>query len=1000
MAVSSERPTTCDEVATTSPDTPSGYLLIPASVPESHLRRGRVGANSSRGNKSREGTPREQQAVPGESEREWPFQPMPRYGRDGLGRVSPRYPRDSLLVKSLIDLQFPDLDLGSTIWDELAQRPTSGLMLSSGCMTDLRGVAIFPEDDLSWLAALSAGYLVEAVANAQRLDELLAVAMRVVDLDGAAEEPPLNLGCPTPFLDSLPRAAHHLPLIPEATPPLALNYCRKRAYSTFGDLRHLSEARLVAELGLTGDTIALVASFWACVVDLSELLSTGVPFWVEKESRWEGRGLETLVREALEEAMPKDGRPRNLEVLVRRLGLSGRSCTHRSVGEQLGISGARAQQIDSALRAEIDEERFGHALLPLRFIIYSYLCSQGGAAPTGGVVRYLTEFFEWQIAPNTGGVGKLVAHFSEFSRGTSQDSLAIAALSCATCSSLWFALGALIDEEGCVEAEIASARVATHCQCGTDRSSCPVDHPSAQLLLGLAEHSSPVGLNLKAQDGWLMRKDCSARPESLAFRVTTVLKKSGQAMHHSEVYEELTRTSRPPTRRNVYAALERASSVVSWGTGSFIHLDSIRNDGQLVKEIAEWVWSQLTAFGAPPFLSVHAPFSAHESACRASAIPSELALYALLRRSGDSRLTYPRYPQVYLAHTFDGRQPLRLYVEELLLEAGGPLSESALRETIVRRMGFKDFQFEQVLSALPDVLRLGDKSIMHADYLWISRAEFLHFSAAVLDRYKTALHVAARRIFEDFRVDCSLMRIADAEMLHSLFRRFEPLGIVSGRYPRINLRGGSNRSATVTGAVLAYVANRRGPVSFDELEAEFVEKLGYSAQSVYAVANHPEVFRYLPATVVHASAMGWTDGLQAAVEKLGALVFEAESAEGHLYATIDDLLEELPGLRDGMVWTKQLVGDMLSRNGGFLMLGNARNAYVPKDNCRKYATLADLVEAILREEYGGGANLEVLEKRLREGGVILGKLTPTMLGGSGQVVIRDQEVWLAELLHA
>ena len=91
---------------------------------------------------------------------------------------------------------------------------------------------------------------------------------------------------------------------------------------------------------------------------------------------------------------------------------------------------------------------------------------------------------------------------------------------------------------------------------------------------------------------------------------------------------------------------------------------------------------------------------------------------------------------------------------------------------------------------------------------------------------------------------------------------------------------------------------------------------------------------------------------------------------------------------------------MLQRSGDFALLGNARNAFVALPNALGIGTFGDLVSVLVREDYGGGVNLEVLELRLREEGVILRQLTSAMLDDNPSVAISGMEIVAAEVTLA
>ncbi|MBN1459274.1 MAG: hypothetical protein JXA57_07045, partial [Armatimonadetes bacterium] len=125
------------------------------------------------------------------------------------------------------------------------------------------------------------------------------------------------------------------------------------------------------------------------------------------------------------------------------------------------------------------------------------------------------------------------------------------------------------------------------------------------------------------------------------------------------------------------------------------------------------------------------------------------------------------------------------------------------------------------------------------------------------------------------------------------------------------------------------------------------------------------------------------------------------SAAGNLSARIASLVEEkaLPRLPEDLYWTRTLLADLLTLDGRFALIGNARDAYVPIPNQRGIETLSDLLAALLARDYSGACSLEQLQEDLRQAGVIRKRLTPTMLGDGHKVCIRGSTVLLSELVN-
>ncbi len=93
-----------------------------------------------------------------------------------------------------------------------------------------------------------------------------------------------------------------------------------------------------------------------------------------------------------------------------------------------------------------------------------------------------------------------------------------------------------------------------------------------------------------------------------------------------------------------------------------------------------------------------------------------------------------------------------------------------------------------------------------------------------------------------------------------------------------------------------------------------------------------------------------------------------------------------------------MIGDLITKGGRFFVLGNSREAFLPRQNDHNVHTFEDLVAKILDRDWTGAANLAEFQKALRETGIIKRRLSPGMLGSGQIVIIENGEIFLKELL--
>jgi len=99
-----------------------------------------------------------------------------------------------------------------------------------------------------------------------------------------------------------------------------------------------------------------------------------------------------------------------------------------------------------------------------------------------------------------------------------------------------------------------------------------------------------------------------------------------------------------------------------------------------------------------------------------------------------------------------------------------------------------------------------------------------------------------------------------------------------------------------------------------------------------------------------------------------------------------------------LYWSRTMIADLLSKGGQYLVLGNSREAFLPRNNDQNLHNFETLTGKLLNQDWGGAANLVAFERALLEEGIIKKRLAPSMLGSGQLVVIKNGEIILKELL--
>ncbi|MGB9618843.1 MAG: hypothetical protein ACPL7K_00355, partial [Armatimonadota bacterium] len=488
------------------------------------------------------------------------------------------------------------------------------------------------------------------------------------------------------------------------------------------------------------------------------------------------------------------------------------------------------------------------------------------------------------------------------------------------------------------------------------------------------------------------------------FLVEGILKLSGRAMHFTEVCQEAKRL-RPGdgsiTERSVAGWLERSEDILLWDRGTFVHRTNVNIPYDLLERVEDWVDRRLDE--GIPFYSVAGAFRGFESECVSRGIPTQTALYTCLRQANDPRFSYPRYPYICPRHV--ERVPVAQVLEQYIDEANGSATYKDLHQFAVESLGLKKYQLDLALSSLSRVVVTDDGRYVHADDCQVD-ADALRDVAAFLQRaLASSDHVSIAKAYRARIVSCKRMGIVGPRMLYDVMRVFGGSEFQYPRYPQVRLSTASDQSerSGIINSVVSFLAERTGPCTLAELEAHFVDHLGYDRGSVYAAVNRSQVLRYARGSVIHMDAIGWDAVKQQQLEGVAQSLLEQRRRAGACYACVTELVEDrwskLPQLNNQVSWTELLAAALLESGGRFRVLGNGRNAYVSVPDEHGIETLQDLVAQILEHEYGGAAQKSELEERLSRHRIIRKALTQAMLGEEDKVKIVGNTVMLSELVR-
>ncbi len=482
-----------------------------------------------------------------------------------------------------------------------------------------------------------------------------------------------------------------------------------------------------------------------------------------------------------------------------------------------------------------------------------------------------------------------------------------------------------------------------------------------------------------------------------------ILKRAAMPMHFSSIHKQV-QTLRPNEEVNehaVTAPLAASDDAVLWGRGTFIHRTHIHAPAKLIATVEDWILHELAQ--DVPFISAEGAFVQFEDECREAGLPNVYCLHSCLKMNQNQSLVFPRAPRISRAEDGPATIPLTIALEEWTLAAERIVSHHELKELALDKMHMKDFQWTQARAQMSNVIRTKGGGFLHVQNFALDSEhvrEMFRYALTLTDGKQQAM---APKMFQDKAIACRLAKIESPQMLYSVLSQLPHSHLAFPKYPRIIRQADESFLLTesMVSQVTTYIKEQSRPCSFAELDDHFVKERAFDRQrTLYVYYFTEDVVRYLQHALIHLDTIGWNKEKQRNLDDLALRVNSSDSKQGALISRISLILEnhedDLPILKGDVTWTKTLLVDLLSKSSVVSIIGNNKDVYVPQENGNNIKTIDDLLECILRSDYGGAANLGEFTKMLIQLGVIKKNLTPAMISGE-KIEIRNQEVFLKGL---
>jgi len=917
----------------------------------------------------------------------------------------------SILQRTILDILNVNEQDRDIIWGSFENISFTSLETSSNKLAKLGQGGIYIEESLDYILSLTINYIHNIWDNDadfnEVMDSVLGLIRRLLQKEVFLQNSAIYSDKEI-FSNLRLSLLDGLIISPTVVPQKLVNKLHEYKISKWTELSEISEVEIIKRFGVNFRSIGLLHCLWLLHPWAETLIEKLIPIINSKQIYC---SFESIVEKYI---LNITNKAQEKEILLRRMGWKKDGNvlpeTLGAIAGKVKLTRERVRQIESKLSDRLKHPKSIERAFPLWIIIDSFIQESLGIISFSELAQKLKLFFSWEKIPSAPTLKNLLPFCQEHiiavdESNEHEDFIISNNFSCNDCTGICDYLLELVSKDD--EKEIVDITNSLNNFC---KAKCPKEHKSylgfnQSFVRYILNKNGDLENRIKTKGGKIYSLDkYNLKFGRINIAVETILKQSRRAMHYSEIFKELQKY-RPDnhsySEHNIHAYLSLCQRVLLWDRGAFIHEENVVFPYRLIREIEEWIKIKLSQ--EIPFVAVSGMFSHFKEMCIHAGITSEYALYSCLKVSGNPLYEYPKFPRVYRSNDDTKRVPLPVVMEEYIKDACGPVSYDDIREYAVNTLHLREFMVLQYLDRAPNVVRIEKREYIHTDYLNIKEQNLSNIVAYAKTILLKEKHISVKKIFNSMEIECKKAGIDNPVILYSLLRLYAVDDFhMQHQHPQILLKSeGDVSKIGILKEVAKYIRNKKSFCTYQELEDNFVKKLGYSEQIVYCASLMKGLYRYLPRCLVHHDTIEWSNEKQSKLEDIATREYTEADLVGESYGLVSFVIEDvsLPKLGNNLDWTETLTADLLSKNKNFKVIGNGRNAFIPFPNKYEIESFEDLLYMILKKQYNGAVDLEDFIEDLQELGIIKKRITKNMLCKSEKVSIIGQEIMLTALIQ-
>ncbi|MCK5612719.1 hypothetical protein KAR91_63185, partial [Candidatus Pacearchaeota archaeon] len=450
------------------------------------------------------------------------------------------------------------------------------------------------------------------------------------------------------------------------------------------------------------------------------------------------------------------------------------------------------------------------------------------------------------------------------------------------------------------------------------------------------------------------------------------------------------------SNRSIEANITRASDIILWDWGVYIHKDNIDVDSSILAEALQWLDKKFKSGSRR--VSLWGFFVENAKKCRKKGVPNEHALHTCMRSKYAEGFAFKKSPHVYPKHQ-KKRLTIEILIEDALIDSDGGVHKSEL----INRLGVKEYQVDQAISRMENICRDAQGGLYHIESFSASEELKKFFYNKLFEAIEKFTHISVKQIYNDNIISCKKAGIKDDRVLYSILSIYFSDDFSFVRYPYVlekNHGIEDDGALSLNDIVKDYFIKQKGVVHHKDLHNYFVTERHYNPRRIDAIQYLCDnIVKYSRGAFVSLEQIEWSEGKEAELKRMIEVRYKKNlELFQKPYVSLEELMEEdLPDLdyENNIVWQKTLLRELIDRMEQTLFLGSYREVVIFRDADGGIECLEDVVWYLLKHKYKGAANLKDLESRLHKDQIVK-TLQPAMFSKQ-KVEISGREIFINEM---